>query len=532
MSRLVRLSVEAKIILAFVVLYALALWRVPIVALALSSALLLATIVLVVARLACAALARPARLPRADWCDDFVSIHIATHSEPAEVVIATLDSLANLNHPNYEVIVLDNNTPDPALYEPVRRHCQKLGSRFRFFHFDGVRGAKAGALNIALGLADPRAKAILVLDADYQAQPHILEEGLSYFVDSEVALVQFPQAYRNSHADCGLSWDYKLFFDVYMNLANHCNTVLSTGTAAFVKKQPLLELGGWSGDTLTEDAELGLRLHRLGYRGVYVPDVVAAGVMPTDFRSLRQQRRRWVLGNAQSLRQLWKEPQIDLTRKLVMSLQLTAWASPLLLSFLSFLVASVMIRLIYHPVAEAALMLSSLSILWYLFGTSAFFAVAITRQGQSLLTAFRGLLAHLGTQWEASLAWCELFVESDKSFVRTDKFLRAPETVALGLTVVLSLVCCGLGFQLLRVGGCPYLVFAYSLSSLVLSAMGYLRWNLHGIRRRTGATHRTDLLPLGERLVPARRSSLLASELTGKIASLRRRPHGWSTSKP
>lgn len=522
MRTYLRPSAEARIVLGSLALYILSLWAFPVLALAASLVVLLITVLLVVARLACALAARPARLPQTEWGDDFVSIHIATYSEPAEVVIATLDSLAQLTHPHYEVIVLDNNTPDPELYEPVRRHCQKLGRKFRFFHFDGVEGAKAGALNISLSLADPRTDAILVLDADYRAQPNILETGLSYFVDSTVGLVQFPQAYRNSRQDCGLTWDYKLFFDVYMNLANRCNTVLSTGTAAFVRKHILLDVGGWSGDTLTEDAELGVRLHRVGYRGVYVPDVVAAGVMPTDFKSLRAQRRRWVLGNAQSLVQLWKEPDIDLGRKLVMSLQLTAWASPMLLSTVPFVASVLLMHFAYHPVAEMVMVVSTMAILWYLVGTIAFFALAAGRQGQPPTTAVRALLAHLGTQWEASVAWCELFVKSDKRFVRTDKFLRAPERVAVGLTVGLSLVCCGIGLDLLRGGGSPWLAFAYSLTSLVLSAIGYLRWNLHTIRQRTvwEGTSR-EPAPLGELLVPAPRPRLTALRslraLTGKL---------------
>jgi hypothetical protein len=306
-----------------------------------------------------------------------------------------------------------------------------------------------------------------------------------------------------------------------MNLANQYNTVLSTGTAAFVRKHALLALGGWSGTTLTEDAELGLGLHRLGYRGVYVPEVVAAGLMPTDFNSLRTQRRRWILGNAQSLAQLWKEPDIDLGRKLVMSMQLTAWASPLLLSVVTFSIASLLANVSESPIAESIIVLSTLSILWYLLGILGFFAIAVSRQGDSLLTAFRAALVHLGTQWEASLAWCELFVSSDKRFVRTDKFLRAPEMAAMGLTVGLSLLCCGIGFDLLRVGGSPWLAFACSLSSLVLAATGYLRWTIHNTRlytARLGVSKRLNLVPLGERLVPIRTAlSPPVAELTGKL---------------
>ncbi len=485
MNRTPRLSAEAKILLGASTVLALLLWAAPVAAIVVSLTILFGTILLVLTRLACALAARPAHLPTEAVGDQFVSIHIATHSEPAEVVKATLDSLAALNHPHYEVIVLDNNTSDASLYEPVREHCRQLGSKFRFYHFDDVEGAKAGALNLALQLSDPRTEVVLVLDADYQALPHILETGLSHFVDSGVALVQFPQAYRNSDTTCGLTWDYKMFFDVYMNLANHHNTVLSTGTAAFVSKQALQSLGGWTGDTLTEDAELGLRLHRQGYRGVYVPEVVAAGEMPTDFTALRTQRRRWVLGNAQSLKQVWREPSIDLGRKFLLSMQLTAWASPLLLSGAAFLTAALLNQVAYVPAADPVMAFTSLAIIWYLVGTLGFFAIAVTRQGASVLTAFRAMLAHMGTQWEASLAWCELFVDSDKSFQRTDKFLRAPETTTLVATVSLSLVCCGLGLDLLRVGGSPWLAFACSLSSLLLSGLGYLHWNLQMVRKRT-----------------------------------------------
>src|ERR1700743_251409 len=49
----------------------------------------------------------------------FVSIHLACHNEPPEMVQITLDSLAALNYENFEVLVLDNNTKDPAVWKPV-----------------------------------------------------------------------------------------------------------------------------------------------------------------------------------------------------------------------------------------------------------------------------------------------------------------------------------------------------------------------------------------------------------------------------
>ena len=60
------------------------------------------------------------------------------------MVINTLNALARLDYDNYEVIVLDNNTKDPAVWEPVAAHCASLGERFRFFHFDNIKGLQSG----------------------------------------------------------------------------------------------------------------------------------------------------------------------------------------------------------------------------------------------------------------------------------------------------------------------------------------------------------------------------------------------------
>ncbi len=79
-----------------------------------------------------------------------ISIHLPICNEPPLMVRRTLEALAALNYPDFEVLVVDNNTTDPALWEPVAEHCSRLGPRFRFFHLGKFPGFKAGALNFAL----------------------------------------------------------------------------------------------------------------------------------------------------------------------------------------------------------------------------------------------------------------------------------------------------------------------------------------------------------------------------------------------
>lgn len=109
-----------------------------------------------------------------------VSLHLAICNEPPAMVMQTLDSLAGLDYPNFEVIVIDNNTKDPAVWRPVQDYCAQLGERFKFFHFDVMKGFKAGALNFVLSQTAPDAKVIGVIDSDYMVRPDWLGAG-AYF---------------------------------------------------------------------------------------------------------------------------------------------------------------------------------------------------------------------------------------------------------------------------------------------------------------------------------------------------------------
>ena len=79
-----------------------------------------------------------------------VSIHIPAYREPPEMLKATLDAVARLDYPNFECVVVINNTPDPAFWRPVEEHCRALGERFKFVNADKLSGFKAGALRLAL----------------------------------------------------------------------------------------------------------------------------------------------------------------------------------------------------------------------------------------------------------------------------------------------------------------------------------------------------------------------------------------------
>ncbi len=237
-----------------------------------------------------------------------VSIHVPTYNEPPQMVIETLNALARLDYDNFEVIVLDNNTPDPEVWRPVEAHCRTLnaeGARFRFFHFDGLKGFKGGALNRALALTDPAAVYVAVIDSDYQVQPFWLRRVIPYFASPAIALVQGPQDYRDAGLNRFKSMayeEYRGFFHIGMVERNEHNAIIQHGTMTIVRKDALEEVEGWSEWCITEDTELGLKLFEAGYEAAYVPQSMGSGLMPDTLEAFMTQRYRWVYGAMQMLK--------------------------------------------------------------------------------------------------------------------------------------------------------------------------------------------------------------------------------------
>lgn len=234
-----------------------------------------------------------------------VSLHVPAYSEPPDVVISTLNKIANLRYPNFEVLVIDNNTKDPNLWKPVEKHCRYLGERFRFFHVDPLSGAKAGALNFALKHIAPDTEIIGVLDSDYHAEPDFLERLAGYFEDPKIGFVQSPHDYReweDSIYQRMCYWEYKYFFETTMPSLNERDSALTVGTMCLIRRKALEDAGGWAEWCATEDSELSIRIHALGYSSVYTNSTFGRGLIPETFSGYQKQRFRWTYGPVQELK--------------------------------------------------------------------------------------------------------------------------------------------------------------------------------------------------------------------------------------
>ena len=246
---------------------------------------------------------------RAQEHQPFVSVHVPCYAEPPEMVIKTLDSLANLNYPNYEVILIDNNTKQPKLWKPLEEHCKKLGEKFRFYHVDSLPGAKAGALNMALKLTSPKATIIAVLDSDFIAEPNFLSDNVPFFKNPRLGFVQTCHDYhswqhstyqRACYFECGIH------FRCEMPALSEWDAAYTVGTMNLFRREALEKAGGWAEWCLTEDSEVAVRVHALGYEGYYLPTTHGRGVIPETFENYKIQRFRWTGGPVQQFKKHWR----------------------------------------------------------------------------------------------------------------------------------------------------------------------------------------------------------------------------------
>ncbi|MPR03105.1 glycosyltransferase [Pseudomonas sp. MAFF 212408] len=233
-----------------------------------------------------------------------VSIHVPCYNEPPEMVKQTLDALAALDYPDFEVLIIDNNTKDPAVWEPVRDYCETLGPRFKFFHVAPLAGFKGGALNYLIPHTAKDAEVIAVIDSDYCVSPNWLKHMVPHFADPKIAVVQSPQDYRDQNESTFKKLcyaEYKGFFHIGMVTRNDRDAIIQHGTMTMTRRSVLEELG-WADWCICEDAELGLRVFEKGLSAAYYHDSYGKGLMPDTFIDFKKQRFRWAYGAIQIIK--------------------------------------------------------------------------------------------------------------------------------------------------------------------------------------------------------------------------------------
>ena len=230
-----------------------------------------------------------------------VDVFIPTYKEPFEVIERTLAAACKIDYP-HQTWVLDD-----AGRDDVRNLASHLG--IKYICRGNNIGAKAGNLNHAIQLS--RAEFIAVFDADHIPQPEALDMLLGQFADHDVAMVQTPQEYYNTEAfqymnpkrGKGYWHDQSFFYNIALASNDKHNAASCVGTGVVYRRSALNHIDGIPDTTLTEDIHTSLKLHKAGYKTVYINEPVAFGLAAADLDEYYTTRHRWAHGNLEALKQ-------------------------------------------------------------------------------------------------------------------------------------------------------------------------------------------------------------------------------------
>ncbi len=229
--------------------------------------------------------------------NELISVLVPAYNEE-KTIGKTLEVLRKSTYANIEILVIDDGSTDHTS-AVVQEYITK-DQRIRLIKKNN--GGKSSASN--LGLAEARGKLVVTIDADTILYPNTISELIKPFSDKTVDAVCGNVEVGNIHNILtgfqALEYITSQNFDRRAFDELNCIAVVPGATGAW-RKERIIRLGGYLEDTLTEDADLTLRLLADGGRIVYAPEARSKTEAPETVSALAKQRFRWSFGTFQCL---------------------------------------------------------------------------------------------------------------------------------------------------------------------------------------------------------------------------------------
>ncbi|MEQ8703124.1 MAG: glycosyltransferase [Phaeodactylibacter sp.] len=208
--------------------------------------------------------------------------------EPYEMIEETLAAIKNIRYPHETYLCDEAN--DPRL----KAYCEKLG----IHHVTRERKVDAKAGNINNALRQATGEICLILDPDHVPHPDFLDHIVPHFADERIGFVQTVQAYENIHESLiakGAAQQTFQFYGPMMMTMNSFGTVQAIGANCTFRRKAIDSIGGHAAG-LAEDMHTSMQLHAKGWKSVYVPNVLARGLVPSTLSAYYKQQLKWSRG--------------------------------------------------------------------------------------------------------------------------------------------------------------------------------------------------------------------------------------------
>ncbi|MFD1625569.1 UDP-forming cellulose synthase catalytic subunit [Azospirillum griseum] len=248
-----------------------------------------------------------------------VDVYIPSYNEEPELLETTLAAAVSIDYPRdkLRVYLLDDGGTDQKLAHPNpasaaearerRATLTALCERLHVTYMTRPRNEHAKAGNINHAFHQTNGDLMLILDADHVPTSGILKATVGFFQqNARLFLVQTPHFFVNPDPieyNLGtferMPSENEMFYYSIQPGLDRWNGSFFCGSAAVLRRAALEEVGGFSGDTITEDCETALELHARGWDSAYLPRPLIAGLQPETFDSFIVQRSRWTQGMIQ-----------------------------------------------------------------------------------------------------------------------------------------------------------------------------------------------------------------------------------------
>lgn len=266
-----------------------------------------------------------------------ISLLIPAYNEQ-ENIVSNIKSLMKIDYPQFEIVVVNDGSTDKTHEKIVETFgLYKIESAVKtsiptnevrgvyynieypnLIYVDKENGGKSDALNAGINISSYPLFACL--DADSRIEPDaLLRLSVEFLknIDTVVAggLVRIANGFKiRDGRVCGFSMPqkmierfqiveyYRSFLSGRVSWGATNSMLIVSGAFGVFKKQAVIEVGGYKTNTIGEDMEIVVRLHkymranRRRYKIIFCEDAVCWTQGPMSVNDIRSQRRRWQIG--------------------------------------------------------------------------------------------------------------------------------------------------------------------------------------------------------------------------------------------
>ena len=217
-----------------------------------------------------------------------VDVFLPTFREPIELIEKTIGAVMAIRYPHKTYVIDDGNNDN------VRNAALSAGAEY--IRRSANQHNKAGNINNALKKSS--GELVVTFDIDHVPDSDFLAHVIPCFDDPRVGVVQVALDHynqRESFVAAASSTMSDEFFAATMRGMDRLGCAMVFGSNAVYRRSTLLSMGGYKLG-LAEDLNTSIHLHAAGWKSVYIPEILAKGLAPSDLNAFFKQQYKWARG--------------------------------------------------------------------------------------------------------------------------------------------------------------------------------------------------------------------------------------------